>query len=130
MKLVKENLGKASVTVEGFWNKNECYDRISIVTDATHENWLRTYISKRPVPAGVDINDTTYWIPFSPVIPCICMKDIDDIISGVYPTPTKDWCHPDIVSAPDPEPEEPVTCDCEAIPDDKLEDIIGNIPGI
>lgn len=126
MKLVKENLGKASVTVEGFWSKKECYDRISIVTDATNENWLRTYISKRPVPAGVDINDTSYWLPFSPFVPCICMRDIDDVVSGKYPTPTKDWCHPDIVPEPIPEPEPGDGCDCEAIPNEKIDDIIGD----
>lgn len=58
-----EHLGKVSVTVEkDYHNINKCYDKLTIVEE---ENEFRTYISRKPVPNGVELTDRNYWIPFS-----------------------------------------------------------------
>lgn len=58
-----EHLGKVSVTVEkDYHNINRCYDKLTIVEE---ENEFRTYISRKPVPSGVELTDRNYWIPFS-----------------------------------------------------------------
>lgn len=62
MKLVKQSLGKVSITVEkNYWNNSRYYDRLVIVE---HKQRKRTYISRKPVPAGTNIDDREYWIPF------------------------------------------------------------------
>lgn len=63
MELFKESLGKVAVTVsKGYWSKDKHYDRLTIV-EVAHE--YRTYISRKPVPGGIDILNRDYWIPFS-----------------------------------------------------------------
>lgn len=58
-----EHLGKVSITVEkDYHNINKCYDKLVIVEE---ENEFRTYISRKPVPSGVELTDRNYWIPFS-----------------------------------------------------------------
>ena len=58
-----EHLGKVSVTVEkDYHNINKCYDKLTIVEE---KNEFRTYISRKPVPNGVELTDRNYWIPFS-----------------------------------------------------------------
>ena len=58
-----EHLGKVSVTVEkDYHNINKCYDKLTIVEE---ENEFRTYISRKPVPNGIELTNRNYWIPFS-----------------------------------------------------------------
>ena len=58
-----EHLGKVSVTVEkDYHNINRCYDKLTIVEE---KNEFRTYISRKPVPSGIELTDRNYWIPFS-----------------------------------------------------------------
>lgn len=65
MKPQIENLGKVSVTVEKeYWSKNNQYDRLTIVHDTTT---IASYISRKDVPAGINIDDTEYWIPLGRV---------------------------------------------------------------
>lgn len=63
MRLQIEQLGKVSVTVEeGYWDINKDYDKLTIVQK---EGIFGTYISRKPVPAGIELTNRTYWIPFS-----------------------------------------------------------------
>ena len=63
MKTNKINLGKVSVTIaKEPWDINKDYDRLTIVEV---ENAYCTYISKKPVPSGIDIENTEYWMMFS-----------------------------------------------------------------
>lgn len=58
-----DKLGKVSITVEKHcWNILKDYDRLVIVERAGTKT---TYLSRKPVPAGIDITDREYWIPFS-----------------------------------------------------------------
>ncbi len=57
MNIVKVNLGKVSVTVNGIWEDKD-YDKLSLVY---HEERNASYISKRPVPKGTLISNTKYW---------------------------------------------------------------------
>lgn len=121
MQLVKESLGKVSVTVDGLWDKNVCYDRLSIVLDVTTTpTKARTYISRKPVPEGIDIRDFEYWQPFSIsgnlVVKCICKLDLDAMIDGDVDIPTKDWCGHDKYPSED-------DCCCEALEDSEIIDI-------
>lgn len=58
MKPKYKNLGKVRPTVEGYWDNTKEYSIISIVYDI---NTDKSYISKKKVPKGIDINDTDYW---------------------------------------------------------------------
>jgi hypothetical protein len=59
----KDNLGKVAVTVEkDYWSINKDYDKLTIVEK---EGSFGTYISRKPVPAGKELTDRNYWIPFS-----------------------------------------------------------------
>lgn len=62
MKSVIENLGKVAPTLEGAFDNTKAYDRLSCVFDSKTGS---TYISKRPVPVGIDIFDDKYWQPLS-----------------------------------------------------------------
>lgn len=62
MKSVIENLGKVAPTLEGAFDNTKAYDRLSCVFDSKTGS---TYISKRPVPVGIDIFDNKYWQPLS-----------------------------------------------------------------
>lgn len=62
MKLQIENLGKVSITVEGEFNKERAYDRLSLVLNG--EDGI-SYVSKQPVPIGIDISNTKYWMPLN-----------------------------------------------------------------
>lgn len=63
MKTNKVNLGKVSVTIaKEPWDINKDYDRLTIVEV---ENAYCTYISRKPVPSGTDIENTEYWMMFS-----------------------------------------------------------------
>lgn len=58
MKSRYKNLGKVRPTIEGYWDNTKEYSIISIVYDI---NTDKSYISKKKVPKGIDINDTDYW---------------------------------------------------------------------
>lgn len=63
MELQTDNLGKVSVTIEkDYWDINKDYDKLTIVQV---QNKYKTYISRKPVPAGAVLTDREYWIPFS-----------------------------------------------------------------
>lgn len=63
MKLQIENLGKVAITVDNnYWNINKDYDRLVVVEV---KDKFSTYLSRKPVPAGTQITNREYWIPFS-----------------------------------------------------------------
>lgn len=63
MELQTDNLGKVSVTIEkDYWDINKDYDKLTIVQV---QDKYKTYISRKPVPAGAVLTDREYWIPFS-----------------------------------------------------------------
>lgn len=65
MKLQIENLGKVAITVDNnYWNINKDYDRLVIVEV---KDKFSTYLSRKPVPAGTQITNREYWIPFSSI---------------------------------------------------------------
>lgn len=65
MKLAKENLGKVSVTVEkAYHSVNKEYDKLVVVEE---EGQFRTFISRKPVPIGIELTDREFWLPFSSV---------------------------------------------------------------
>ena len=62
MKSVIENLGKVAPTFEGAFDNTKAYDRLSCVFDGKTGS---SYISRRPVPVGIDIVNNKYWQPLS-----------------------------------------------------------------
>lgn len=63
MKTNKVNLGKVCVTIDkDYWDINKDYDKLVIVEV---ENAYATYISRQPVPHGIDIENKEYWCLFS-----------------------------------------------------------------
>lgn len=63
MKTNKVSLGKVCVTVDkDYWDINKDYDKLVIVEV---ENAYATYISRQPVPHGIDIENKEYWCLFS-----------------------------------------------------------------
>lgn len=62
MKSVIENLGKVAPTFEGAFDNTKSYDRLSCVFDNKTGS---SYISRRPVPVGIDIFNNKYWQPLS-----------------------------------------------------------------
>lgn len=64
MQLQIDKLGKVAITVEqGYWSNEKDYDRLTIVEAPKGE--YKTYISRKPVPAGTVLTNREYWIPFS-----------------------------------------------------------------
>lgn len=62
MQSVIENLGKVAPTFEGAFDNTKAYDRLSCVFDSKTGS---SYISRRPVPVGIDIFNDKYWQPLS-----------------------------------------------------------------
>ena len=62
MQQYRKNLGKVSLTAEGPWDGSKPFDILSIVYD---ENTQHGFISKKEVPAGVDLYNKEYWMPFN-----------------------------------------------------------------
>lgn len=60
MQQYKKILGKVMMTAEGTYNKDKKYEPISLVTD---EETNKSYISRKEVPAGTQINNREYWQP-------------------------------------------------------------------
>lgn len=58
MKKYIKNLGKVRPTSNGNWDKNKEYDILSIVKVKQTKN---VYISKKYVPANIEITNTEYW---------------------------------------------------------------------
>lgn len=72
MELQIDKLGKVSVTVEeDYWDINKDYDKLTIVEK---EGTFGTYISRKPVPAGIVLTNRKYWIPFSSLKEEIVLK--------------------------------------------------------
>lgn len=56
-------IGRRIVPVHGgVWDRTKSYEELTIVL---HETSGDSYISRRPVPAGTVIGDTTYWMMYS-----------------------------------------------------------------
>lgn len=69
MELVIEKLGKASVTVEKDYHSSEKeYNKLTVVEE---EGAFKTYLSRKPVPVGIELTNREYWIPFSGVLESI-----------------------------------------------------------
>lgn len=63
METQKEKLGKVSITVEKeYWNVKKVYKKLTIVE---RQSTGTTYLSRKPVPAGISISNRKYWIKFS-----------------------------------------------------------------
>lgn len=62
MKIIKDNLGKVAITCNGYWDKAIPYDRLCIVITSIKANNISTFISRKPVPAGIDITNEEYWM--------------------------------------------------------------------
>ena len=59
MKLTKQDLGKVAITVDkNYWNAIKAYDRLVIV----EVMGVGCYISRKPVPAGIQYDNREYWI--------------------------------------------------------------------
>lgn len=62
MKVQTDNLGKVSITVEkDYWNINKCYDKLV----AVEREGYGAYLSRKPVPEGIYIDNREYWIRLS-----------------------------------------------------------------
>lgn len=61
MRTQKINLGKAAMTIGGVHNKTKAYDKLTMVLNKY--NGI-SYISRRPVPQGTDIDNIKYWMPY------------------------------------------------------------------
>lgn len=62
MKQIYKQLGKVRPTVEGDWSIDKTYTLLSIVYD---EVGNASYISRKDVPAGIQITNKEYWTRFS-----------------------------------------------------------------
>lgn len=60
MNKVIKDLGKVSLSGEGFHSANKEYDRLCVVTDSVTK---ATYMSRKKVPIGASLNDINYWQP-------------------------------------------------------------------
>lgn len=69
MESVIEKLGKASVTVEKDYHSSEKeYNKLTIVEE---QGTFKTYLSRKPVPVGIELTNREYWICFSGVLESI-----------------------------------------------------------
>lgn len=62
MKIIKDNLGKVAITCNGYWDKALPYDRLCIVITSIKADNISTFISRKPVPAGIEITNEEYWM--------------------------------------------------------------------
>ena len=62
MNTIIKELGKVCVTPKGEWDINKSYENVDLVYNVETG---KSYISKKDVPAGTDIDDTEYWMLFS-----------------------------------------------------------------
>lgn len=65
MESVKQSLGKVAITIDKYdWNDECSYPPLHIVWVSSA---AKSYISRKPVPAGIPITDNDYWRPFSAI---------------------------------------------------------------
>ena len=63
MRIKTDKLGKSCITIEREYHSiDKEYDRLTIVEE---KGAFVTYVSRKPVPAGIQLTDREYWIPFS-----------------------------------------------------------------
>lgn len=58
MNKIIEEVGKVCLTAEGYWDREKEYEELSVVTD---KETKASYLSRKPVPALIDISNTEYW---------------------------------------------------------------------
>ena len=64
-----KKLGKVSITVEkDYYNSEKEYNKLTIVEE---EGAFKTYLSRKPVPVGIELTNREYWICFSGVLESI-----------------------------------------------------------
>ena len=69
MESVIKKLGKTSVTVEkDYHSSKKEYNKLTIVEE---QGAFKTYLSRKPVPIGIELTNREYWIPFSGVLESI-----------------------------------------------------------
>lgn len=69
MESVIKKLGKTSVTVEkDYHSSKKEYNKLTIVEE---QGAFKTYLSRKPVPVGIELTNREYWIPFSGVLESI-----------------------------------------------------------
>lgn len=61
MRVNIKDLGKVSVTAEGLHSPSKPYERVSIV----HDGLYSSYISRKDVPIGTQLNNEEYWQPIA-----------------------------------------------------------------
>ena len=82
-----KRLGKVAITAEGEWESSKAYDKLCLVTlHDDHNVLIGSYISKKPVPLGILVNNPEYWqeintktVQFNKLI---TPEIIDDLIAG------------------------------------------------
>ena len=62
MELDKQDLGKVCLTMNGEFNPTISYEELCCVY-VEDDSALRSFISRKPVPAGTDIYNREYWQP-------------------------------------------------------------------
>lgn len=69
MESIIKKLGKTSITVEkDYHSSKKEYNKLTIVEE---EGAFKTYLSRKPVPVGIELTNREYWIPFSGVLESI-----------------------------------------------------------
>ena len=69
MESIIKKLGKTSITVEKDYHSSEKeYNKLTVVEE---EGAFKTYLSRKPVPVGIELTNREYWIPFSGVLESI-----------------------------------------------------------
>lgn len=69
MESIIKKLGKTSVTVEkDYHSSKKEYNKLTVVEE---EGAFKTYLSRKPVPVGIELTNREYWIPFSGVLESI-----------------------------------------------------------
>ena len=71
MESIIKKLGKASITVEKDYHSSEKeYNKLTIVEE---QGAFKTYLSRKPVPVGIELTNREYWIPFSGILESITL---------------------------------------------------------
>ena len=69
MESIIKKLGKTSITVEkDYHSSKKEYNKLTIVEE---QGAFKTYLSRKPVPVGIELTNREYWIPFSGVLESI-----------------------------------------------------------
>lgn len=96
MNTVKQYLGKVSFTCNGEHDINKSYDRLCIVYTLIDEdeNAIKSYISRKAVPVGINISNKEYWQPINVSIGDVFTEEdrlkLDGIESGATKVITND----------------------------------------